>query len=790
MPSLLQQLKERRVFRVAGVYLVVAWIVIEVADVLVPGLGLPDLMITAVIVLALLGFPVAVVLAWAFDVTPDGVKRSAPVAPSGAASTATSAIGRALRPRRSPWFILGFLVALTGAWILIGTGEPEGAADLDDSVVAVLPFRTTGADPQITYLREGMVDLLAATLTGEVGPRAMDSRTVLAAWRGRSDGDEADLPQSDALELAASLGAGRLLQGETVGTASNVTLTASILDVRTGAVGARARVEGSADSLPALVDRLAAKLVSLGAGENQERVSALADVPLTALRHYLTAQSAYRRGHYSEAVHGFEQALQIDSTFALAALGLASTAGWSANNLMPDALRLAHASRSRLSPQDRAYLDALGGPDFPLQSSGIALIEAAERAVRVAPDRTEAWYMLGDNLFHWGTVVGIPDAEERAAEAFRKALTFDSTFAPPLQHLVDLAAGMGDTATVRRLGVPYLARDTTGEMSDYLSWRVATALNDTTARRQIRAQLDSRSGLGLLWINGAIQNEGVAPEDAAPARRALFDRVEEEYSSEQAHFFAHAIALNRGRPAEALQHLEALGAARRPGARAPLATATDMLVVLEALYADGDTAAAREAAHRLADRDTPPTEESRDEAACTAGQWHAWRGDAEASRRAAEWLHAPADAEDQAPVARWCLALLDAIEATAGERPDALERVTRLDSITRTAPPLGGYGRYTNPNLALARLLEAVGETEAALAAVRRGWRRGLPPDLFRASHLREEGHLAAATGDTAGAIRAYRHYLTLRSDPEPSIRAEVDRVRDELARLVDEGAR
>lgn len=789
MPPLFHELKRRRVFRVAGVYAVVAWIVIEAADVLVPGLALPEWIVTAVIIMALLGFPVAVVLAWAFELTPEGMQRAPTAVPAGTPTAAASATRSSFRLQRGPWFVLGFLVALTGAWMMMSGGEPEPLVELDDDVVVVLPFRTAGADPQLSYLREGMIDLFAATLTGEMGPRAMDSRTVLAAWRGRSESEDADLTQSDALALTAGLGAGRLLLGEAVGTPSRVTLSASILDARTGAVAARARVEGSVDSLPALVDRLAATLVSLGAGESQQRATALADVPLSALRHYLDAQSAYRRGRYGDAVQGFQQALQVDSTFALAALGLASAAGWSANDLFPEGLRLAHAAGSRLSPQDRAYLDALAGPDFPDESSADIQLEAAERAVRIAPDRPEAWYILGDQFFHWGRALGLPDPEERAAEAFRRALAFDSTFTPPLQHLVELAAGMGDTATVRRLGVPYLARDTAGETSDYLGWRVAMALNDTTALRAAIDQLETRSRLGLLWINGAIQNEALAPQDAARARQALFDRATEDRRTTWANISVFQIDLNRGRPGDALRHLEGAMAAAPAGALDGAAAWTDILTVFGAQYAGMDSTAAVAAVGRLAERAaSPATDGPHGAIACTVGQWAAWRGDLEGGRRALEWLAAAAD--DEPAVVGWCRALLEAIDATAGEMPDAAQRVRRLDALTRTAPPLGGYGEVVNPNLAVARLLEAVGDREAALTAVRRGWRRGLPPNGFRAVHLREEGRLAAATGDTAGAIRAYRDYLTLRPDPEPSVRPEVERVRRELARLVNEGAR
>jgi hypothetical protein len=86
--------------------------------------------------------------------------------------------------------------------------------------------------------------------------------------------------------------------------------------------------------------------------------------------------------------------------------------------------------------------------------------------------------------------------------------------------------------------------------------------------------------------------------------------------------------------------------------------------------------------------------------------------------------------------------------------------------------------------LDLARLRERQGDLRAALTAVRR---RSYSYHLsdYLAPHLREEGRLAALTGDSAGAVRAYRHYLALRSDPEPSVRPSVDSVRQELTKLV-----
>ncbi|MGH7512408.1 MAG: hypothetical protein ACREOQ_05720 [Gemmatimonadales bacterium] len=85
-----------------------------------------------------------------------------------------------------------------------------------------------------------------------------------------------------------------------------------------------------------------------------------------------------------------------------------------------------------------------------------------------------------------------------------------------------------------------------------------------------------------------------------------------------------------------------------------------------------------------------------------------------------------------------------------------------------------------------ARLLEEQGNLPGALASVRRR-AYGVVPASYLSTYLRQEGRLAELVGDTAGAIRAYRHYLALRSNPEPSLLPERDDVRTELARLAGE---
>jgi hypothetical protein len=133
-----------------------------------------------------------------------------------------------------------------------------------------------------------------------------------------------------------------------------------------------------------------------------------------------------------------------------------------------------------------------------------------------------------------------------------------------------------------------------------------------------------------------------------------------------------------------------------------------------------------------------------------------------------------ADSTRAAEFASLCADILEAWLATTKEEPTAAALARRLDSRLRQVPP----GWTDGDNLVAARLLEANGEIPGALAAVRRR-RFDLVP-VFLSTYLREEGRLAALVGDTAGAMSAYQHYLTLQAHPEPALEPAVE----QLARL------
>jgi serine/threonine-protein kinase len=757
-------------------------------------------------------FPTAAAFSQALAVPGDSGATPAGI-PAGTPATSptvrTPSAATPVRRGRTVAIVGGAVVAAAvGLGLAAYLRRPRPAGVLDRTLVAVVPFRVAGAAPELSYLREGMIDLLAARLTGEGGTRAADPRSVMAAWRQAARSDTDDLPEDATIGVARRVGAGRLLLGGIVGTAAHVAINAQLLPVGSSGTRAEARVEGPTDSLPQLVDRLAAQLITEGSGSSQ--LDALVNTPLSALRLYLEGLAAQRRGNYPDAVVRFGQALDRDSTFALAGLNLASAAGWTTSpGAARRGLERAWASRDRLRPRDQALLAAEIGPDYPAASPLARYPEAWERAVDLGPDDAVRWYEMGDLYYHDGPYLQIDGTERRAAEAFRRSVAIDSGVGP-LGHLVDMAVVAGDSAAVRRLGAIYLAHDTSGELLGLYRWRIADGLHDERALVALRSHYREMK-LPSLWriMNFAVV-DGRRLEDAesaAVAIRAVAGRASDWQRSKT---YLHAFEVNRGRPRAALGDTASADETEY-GPHAALYQR-----VLDALYGDGDrtngAAAAAELA-RLSAGGLPPGGEARAEAQtdlCVATLWRLSQGDRAGAVEAVTRLRQAAP--DEAPAVRTgnavCAALLEAKLAAAGGSPSSAgtaQVVDRLDALIRSGP--GGnrngppvaftmspaYVRSTigiSPvgfedfaNLEVARLRERQGDLPAALRAVRRRFYAYHLSD-YLAPHLREEGRLAALTGDTAGAVRAWRHYLLLRSDPEPALRAGVDSVRAELARL------
>ena len=314
---LLSELRRRNVLKAGGAYLAGAWLLVQLAATVLPVLGAPDWVLRVLLFVLAVGLPLMLAFAWAFELTPEGLKRTEEVDPARSQTKETG--------RRIQYLIIGLLglaVVVLAADRFAGgeAAPPPGAAAsqaaavptaaLPDgtAAVAVMPFTTSG--PETDVWREGMVSLLTTNLDGMGRLRAIDKRTVLARWRER-------VPEGGTADLATTLDAARAAQasvavvGDVIAVGETMRISAAVHDTETGATLGRLQAEGDADDFMALIDQLTVQAVEAarrsgeaGSGEALPvpDVSALTTTSLPALRAYLDGERLYRQSRFEQAM--------------------------------------------------------------------------------------------------------------------------------------------------------------------------------------------------------------------------------------------------------------------------------------------------------------------------------------------------------------------------------------------------------------------------------------------------------------------------------------------------------
>jgi serine/threonine-protein kinase len=625
-----------------------------------------------------------------------------------------------------------------------------------------------------------MVDILHAKFTGEGGPRAVDPRTMMSVWHGEVSSDHLDLSLEESLQLAERVGAGQVLLGGIVGSGDQLTINSTLYRLPGGASIAEASVAGANDSLPWLIDQLVVVVQMLGlqAGERESRLPSLS-TSLPAVRAYLAGQRSLRRGRFLEAIDHFDRALAADSSFALAALGLTG-AGASAGNTNTDAYArgapLVLQLFDRFSTRDSALVTALAGRNAPGWTPLTERIADAEAAVELAPDDAFAWAYLGSRRYRLGSYLGDSAEVQRATGILDRALLLDSTYVFPIAWRLFAALDAGDTMNVRRLRRMYLEADSTGEFVDFVRWRTAVALGDTIELSRVRQEFGPWQ-LSLTSIGYATVYNGLPLDDWELATQKFDEQAVTARARSQVMEQWRKLAAIKGRPTEAI----ALGDSLIE--RDFFVGYMHRFVIQQAVLGvpGYDSAAAKKA-----DAAATFAEEDDDVAAwCWPTVWRVHQGDTTGAGSVIRRLYDFATG-DSIPHNPLCPTLLEAIVETMSPSSES-DAIDRLDAHMRRSRASGLLG--TVANFVVARAREAQGDLDGALAVWRRrvsGW-RSPAPQLTWPVYLREEGRVAALTGDTTGAIQAYQHYLTLRADPAPSVKPEVDRVRAALARLIGE---
>lgn len=421
----LVELKRRKVYRVAAAYVAAAFVGLEALDLLIPLTALPAWTSSFFLAVAVLGFPIALVLAWAFEMTPEGVKVTAPgdgVSPSVGSGGVLAGVTVLVLAAAAFWWHAG------------GPGPDTGVAPGERTSLAVLPFTAFG--PEVEHLRDGMVGLLSTALDGAGAFHAIDQRTVLSRWQGAlAVADEPD--RRAALEVARAVGAEWAVLGSVTSAGERARFVARVVRAGDGELVGEATVEGHTDSLLVAVDRLTREILALMVQENPEDVSTVPMASLTtgsvpALKSFLEGERHYRDGRLEPALAAYERAVAEDSTFALAHLRRGMVSGWvAAGSMRWASVEAAYRHRARLP--ERARLLVVGVHLFG--QSDPRGVDTLEYGTRRYPDDPELWSWRGISYF-FGRACGGP---EEAESAFTRTLELTPDFAPYWVHPFTLA---------------------------------------------------------------------------------------------------------------------------------------------------------------------------------------------------------------------------------------------------------------------------------------------------------------------------------------------------------------
>lgn len=316
--DLLRELRRRHVFNVLIVYAIVAVGVVEAADLFFVRLGLPDWSVTLVVGLAVVGFPVAVVLAWAFDLTPDGVRHTPELARHGTAVEAGPTLQRVATP---PDDLAAPASVPTGGDAPRGPSGAETSTARSDSV-AVLPFMNMSRSEDDEYFCDGMTEELINALA-QVKGLSVAARTSSFAYKGK---------QQDVREIGRALRVGTVLEGSVRRSGPRLRVTVQLIDVEDGYHLWSGTFDREMEDVFVIQDEIAKAVVETLKGHLP-----IGD-PGTIVRHgtrTLSAYEGYLKGRYCwnrrtetglrSSISHFQTAIDEDPTYAQAYGGLADS---------------------------------------------------------------------------------------------------------------------------------------------------------------------------------------------------------------------------------------------------------------------------------------------------------------------------------------------------------------------------------------------------------------------------------------------------------------------------------
>jgi TolB-like protein/Flp pilus assembly protein TadD len=513
--SLFSELKRRNVIRVAIAYLALAWLLTEVAGTLFPAFGVPDWAFRFVVIVLVLGFVASVVFSWAFEITPEGLKRESEVVRTDSITHITA--------KRLDGITIGLIVmavafiAVDRIWLGPGMAEPgeskpvaeepartagaEGAEpQFRPQSIAVLPFVNMSEDPANEYFSDGISEELL-NLLAKIPELRVISRSSAFSFKGK------DMKME---EIARELDVAHILEGSVRKADNRVRITAQLIDTRSDTHLWSETYDRTLDDVFAIQDEIAATVVGelrirLLGGELQTRKVAPEAYELFLQARYLINQGSGES--LREAIEILNEAVDRDPSYAPA---------W--------------------SELHRAYSNQISGRQADREETASKALEAINRAIELDPDDAVSLSRLG--WFQLRFQGRLNDA----ARLFERALALEPGNAIVLANAASMLQLLGRLEQTIRVAEWAVNRNPLDPTANYNLARVyfgSGRLDDAEATLRKTLQLSPDYGSASNLMARVLYNQGKLEEagqytDRAPSPimrqlgEALFNHARNE----------------------------------------------------------------------------------------------------------------------------------------------------------------------------------------------------------------------------------------------------------------------
>jgi TolB-like protein/Tfp pilus assembly protein PilF len=382
MSGFFEELQRRKVYRVAAAYVVAAGFLIQIASATFPAWELPNWSLRLVIVLLLIGFPIALILAWAYDITPQGIQ-----------GTPTRGIHR----RRNLILLvaLAVIISASAGFFLL----PRAVRDKIDRSIAVLPFQNLSSDPDNAYFADGIQEEVLTRLA-KIGDLKVISRTSTQGYQSEP---------GNLAEIAKQLGVANILEGSVQKAGSQVRVNVHLVNVQTGSqLWAETYDRKLSDIFSVeseIAKGIAESLQTKLTGREEQALAAKPTNNPQAYDDYLRGLTFEARSNYSsdalfKAIEYYDLAVRLDPNFALAWARLSGVHALLYSNrgdtsaARRDAAKEALENAQRLQPNSPETLLFTGYYQYwVLHDYGVAKA-TFERVSKKLPGNSEVLYAL------------------------------------------------------------------------------------------------------------------------------------------------------------------------------------------------------------------------------------------------------------------------------------------------------------------------------------------------------------------------------------------------------------